>query len=498
MSPTIEALFAASGDAVRERVLRAVPWVLFVAAAAIRTVVATHSVDIPGDGPVHAMYAFEWAQSPVLLESGMWLPGFTYGAGLVTRIVGDPRVAPRLFNVVVGSATVPLLYGLSRQLYGTAPALVAALLLTLLPLHVGLSASSLTEPNFVFALVAALYGLLRAAAVRPSRPVDLLLFLLAFIWAELSRYEAWLLIPLVVGYWFSQRRTVWSTGALTVAFLAIPLAWSIGNHSVYGNALLGFSQAVREVDGVQRVTAWVAAGIVRAGVTRHLGWLVGMVIAWGIATEIVRVGRGRGSSERGVYLMFTIACWAMLFAFAMSRGASLWDRYLLLAFAVGLPFAGVGWPAVLSSRPWGVAGVASVLLLSLVATYVEHPANVFVTARQPLEIQRLIVWLRSGPYRDEAILLTQMDWDSTYLPLLAPEWAGRAQTVSNWISDGALRDFVEHDAPALLITRAYDAAQRQRAARLLGMAIDDDHRVAELGSIQIYRLRDVAVRETSR
>ena len=130
--------------------------VVVVVAIALRAAAAWLTIDIPGDGPSRAGIAYRWSLSPKLIRSGVWLPGFTYLAGSVCMLIPNPRIAPRLLNVILGSASIPLLYVVTRRLYGNAVGLSAAALLAILPLHVGLSASSLTEAGLVFGMLAVL------------------------------------------------------------------------------------------------------------------------------------------------------------------------------------------------------------------------------------------------------------------------------------------------------------------------------------------------------
>ena len=138
--------------------------VLTLAALLLRSAAAWLTIDVPGDGVSRALDAYDWSRSPTLVWGGGWLPGFTYLAGTVSFAIPDPMIAPRLVNVILGTASVPLLYAGARRIAGHAAALAAAVILAVLPLHVGLSASSLTEAGFVFAMLGVLCAILQSSA----------------------------------------------------------------------------------------------------------------------------------------------------------------------------------------------------------------------------------------------------------------------------------------------------------------------------------------------
>lgn len=128
---------------------------LLLTAFVLRLFVLLSSVDIPGDGPARALFAYNWSQSPYIQTSGRnWLPGFMYLAGLFSFLVSMPLVSTRILNLIIGTLTVPLFYALVHRVYGRAPGLFSAAVLALFPLHAGLSASSLTEASFLFAIIA--------------------------------------------------------------------------------------------------------------------------------------------------------------------------------------------------------------------------------------------------------------------------------------------------------------------------------------------------------
>src|SRR5258708_4739084 len=64
--------------------------VLAVAALVAGAVTIALTIDLPGDGPLHAISAYAWSRHPMMETHGLWLPGFNYMAGLCLMVMRDP------------------------------------------------------------------------------------------------------------------------------------------------------------------------------------------------------------------------------------------------------------------------------------------------------------------------------------------------------------------------------------------------------------------------
>jgi hypothetical protein len=457
------------------------------AALIIRVITLLLTIDTQGDGPTRAMQAYQWSRHPQFIMGGTWLPGFSYWAGLSALLIPNPLIAPRLVNLTLGTLTVPVFYVLVRRLYGSAAALLGSLTLAVLPLHVGLSVSSLSEPSFLFFVLAALVCLTETVGERSVRIPPLGLFLLCLVAAEMTRYEAWPLVPLALLYLYWRTRSA-STLVVSAAILLIfPIGWSITSYMRVGHAFQGFRQGIQPLDVSGPVSVWTALWNVARLATGHLG-LLSVAVLWGAITELVRVARGMVSVQRTAYVILVGVLWILIVVGARSVGQGLNGRNLLTGCVLALPLAALPY-----LRHWGhyrhsvVIGVlASIGLVGV--TYAIHPPNVWVTRTQPVQIVELARWLRGSPYRDTAVLLTKMNWTSTYLPLYVPELSRRHLIVSVWVDDGVLRRFIDERKPALLITQAEDALDRTRIERVLGRPIPARQPVYSAGRVEAYDL----------
>jgi hypothetical protein len=314
------------------------------------------------------------------------------------------------------------------------------------------------------------------------------LFLLFVILAEMTRYEAWPLVPLLLVYLYWRTRSAPTLLISAAILLIFPIGWSIGSYVHSGNALSGFLLGTHPLEGGGAVSVPIAIANVARRATSHLGWLLWVAVLWGLITELTRAMRGILNAERTAYAILVGVVWISIVLGARSLGSALYGRYLLAGCVLALPLAAVPY-----LRQWGhyrhsvaigvLAGIGSVGL-----AYVAHQPQVWVTRTQPAEIMELARWLRSSPYRDAGVLLTKMNWVSTYLPLYVPELSGRYFIVSVWVEDGELRRFITRRKPALLITQAEDAPHRARIERVLGHAIPAERHVYSAGAVEAYDL----------
>ncbi|HXJ80473.1 MAG TPA: glycosyltransferase family 39 protein [Candidatus Methylomirabilis sp.] len=463
------------------------------AALVIRVITLLLTVDTEGDGPSRAMQAYAWSRHPqVIMSSAGWLPGASCWAGIASLLVPDPLIGPRLMNLLLGTLTVPVFYGLIRRLYGVPAALIGSMTLAAMPLHVGLSVSSLSEPSFLFFILAALACLAAAVGERGVRIPRLGLFLLSFVAAEMTRYEVWPLIPLVLLYLYWRTRSASTLVFCAAILLLFPIEWSISSYVHFGQAFYGLQLGMHPVDISGPVSVWTAFKKLGRLTTSHLGWLLSVTVVWGLITELSRAIRGRVDAQRTAYVILVAVVWILIVAGARSTGPALYGRNLLSGFVLALPLAILPFLS-----PWGrarhrmaivVAIGALASIGSVTLAYVMHHPNVWVTRTRPAQIVELARWLRESPYRGAAVLATRMKWASTYLPLYAPELSGRYVIVSEWVEDSALRRFIAERKPALLITTAEDAQYRTRIEDVLRHPIPAERRVYSAGTVEVYDL----------
>ena len=442
--------------------------VLTTVALIVGAITVALTIDITGDGPSHAIIAYSWSNHPAIETHGYWLPGFAYMAGLCLMVMHNPLLTPRLYNLCLSTLTIPVFYALVRKLYGSSKALLSTVALVALPLRIGLGASSLTEPSFLFFMIAALLCLTVATEGTRVRIIPLSMSVFFFDLAEMTRYEVWPLIPLVLCYLYARSRRISVTVFAAVALSFFPMVWSVGNYLYFGDFLYPFFKISHPLEDANPVDIATALAYLSDLALGHLGWLLSTAAIAGLATELYRMMRGRLSAQRAAYAILFVAVWAMVFKGALTLGAGVYDRYLLFGFTLALPLATAAYVAIFGRYRYSVAVGVLAVSVSLSVAYRENYPEVFVTRAMPTDILKLVRWLPTSPYRNDAVLLTKLNWQSTYFPLYAPYMLERYYIVSIFSDDASMRRFIEKARPTLLITWIGDGDDRARIVHVLG------------------------------
>jgi hypothetical protein len=130
------------------------------------------------------------------------------------------------------------------------------------------------------------------------------------------------------------------------------------------------------------------------------------------------------------------------------------------------------------------------------AYWENHPFT-YVTREKPTDIIELVQWLQTSPYRNSAIIITKLDWNSSYLQLYAMrspatrDAAAHYFVTSVWSDDRWIRTFIEYNRPALLVTQPKDGDDRAHIERVLGCALPLTTLVHVGGHFQVYDISSV-------
>ncbi len=163
------------------------------------------------------------------VPTAQWPPVFPLVLSFVFRLTGShEQIVGELFNAVLGTLTVPLLYLLIRRVFGRREALVGAAVLAVLPGQILWTDVLLAETLYTFLLV----GFFLLLAVLPPRPSSAVALGAAIGLLTLTRGEGLLLVPVVLAAWWPAlpRRALLARAAVVVAMLAVVIApWTIRN-----------------------------------------------------------------------------------------------------------------------------------------------------------------------------------------------------------------------------------------------------------------------------
>jgi hypothetical protein len=279
-----------------------------------------------------------------------------------------------------------------------------------------------------------------------------------------------------------------------------PSAWLIGNYLELGNFLPAFSaqEIGTQAVGSRMTNLIVALEIIGSIGVRYFGWIFVPVIVLGALIEVFKVAKKKVGIERLVYFSVFVLAWAFILYFVKSRGTSLWHRYLVFGLVIAVPYAVIPFVRFTAKSHWWIVFLLFVAVFSIGSAWYIHRVQIwdlhcplFITRQKPHEMEQLAYWLRKSPYRKGPILLTKMQWKSSYLPLYFPEISKRVFYVSPWNSDSSISNFLLKARPFILITNEQDKQYQVRIERILKRQIGRERLVHSTGEVDVYLIKDL-------
>ncbi len=130
------------------------------------------------------------------------------------RLFGETTFAFRLPSVLLGAAAVYFVYAIGTLLFSSGAGLVASLLLAVTVNHLFISRVGLQESYVIFFALAAFYFFLKAL----KKEKYFLLFGVALGLGLLSKYIAFIIVPIVLTHLWYEKRSAFSSRWLWVGF----------------------------------------------------------------------------------------------------------------------------------------------------------------------------------------------------------------------------------------------------------------------------------------
>ena len=465
--------------------------ILTIAALTFRLIALFFFQEHSGDGPSRAMQAYMWSISPVFRPHIVWLPGYIYLTGMFHVVVHDPLVSTRILNLFLGTLTIPVFYLLIRRVFDDVSALVSATLLVVFPFHIKLSVTSLTEISFLLEIILGTLLVLRASvAAGWRRLVGLILSIFVLGLASLTRYESWILLPLFPAYFFIKTSRFYQSLFLAIGLALFPIAWMVASFVEAGSFLPAYGAAM--FDAREDTGLFGALKIIVRFWIKYFGWVIPVLTAGGFLLLLADAVKKQLSIERLLYL--AVVCLKVMFCvkFGMDRGSSLWVRYLLFIFVMVLPFG-----IFFMNRYFRNYSYIIILavLLAAAPSFIFHVLghDEYVTRKTNPAFETLGRWLADSTFQDSPLLMTEMKWKSTYLPLHRPEIAFRYMIVSDWLDGAHLRDYISTFKPQLLITRDGEQKYISRIENFFAdQIIEEDRLIYNQDTLKVYDLRGLS------
>ncbi len=458
--------------------------------AALRLFVVINWMDIPGDGPTRAAYAYNWYVSPSLDTYGIWLPGFKYLTGIFTYIVPDPLFSIRIMNWIMGTLSILVFYYLVRRVQGHIAALFGAGVLAFFPLHIGLSASSLTEVSFIFETMLGIHFLIKACEDDRRNSLYLCISIFFILIASMTRYEGWLFLPFLVFYYYWKTKKIGVSLLLIAICALLPGIWMMGNHLYAGDFLLGI-QAAKDVTWSKQVSLSKALEIIGRLAVEQFEWPLFLLIVIGVLMQLRDLIKKRLSWEQILLFIVTFIFWAVMVRFGMVRGDTLQPRVLLFGMVLMLPFAALPFRNLMANDGRLLTLAFLFFLVTFIIPSMVHWPIKDVTRTKPEEIKRVAMWLKNNVKEPASVLLTAIDGQATYLPLyfkeIGPHDKGHFIYFQHvGMSDARLKEYLINHKPAIFITCDKDAKLKSDIEAVWEQKIASDEPVHKEGKIKIY------------
>ncbi len=269
------------------RIERRIFFALLVFYIALRVVVFMYSdngIDFHHNAYDRGIFVQNWMQDFRLVPDVSYGPVHFYLVGAVMLILPDPVLAPRLLALFCSVVVFLLIYKLTRRLYGPWEAVVAGLLATLHPHGVRLSVVGLEMMPYAMILIGAFLAL-HYFWTSDSKFGWAALAGLLFTLAAATRFEAWIVLPVVC---IAALIKEWKSGLVFCLTASIfPAAWMGYHFHLYGEPFhfLGIAGNIASVHMEKQPLWWRIFGwpLIMAqyapAPTCILGF-VGFVTAW--------------------------------------------------------------------------------------------------------------------------------------------------------------------------------------------------------------------------
>lgn len=464
--------------------------------AAIRLFVVINWMDIPGDGPTRAAYAYNWYVSPSLDTHGIWLPGFKYLTGIFTYMVPDPLFSIRIMNCIMGTLSIIVFYYLVRRTQGHIAALFGAGVLAFFPLHIGLSASSLTEVSFIFEMMLGILFLIKASDDGRLPCLYLCISILCILIASMTRYEGWLFLPFLVFYYYLKTKRIKTSLLLIMMYAFLPAVWMIGNHLNAGDFLLGI-QAAKDVTWAKQVSMLKALELIGRLSIEQFEWPLFLLIVIGVVIQLRDLIKKRLSWEQILLFSITFIFWTVMIRFGMVRGETLQARVLLLGMILVLPFAALPFKNLIANDQRSLSAAFLFFLVTFVIPSMIHWPVKDVTRTKPEEIQKVALWLKDNVKEPTSVLLTSISGQATYLPLffkeIGPHDKGHFIYFRHvGMSDARLKEYLANQKPSIFITCDEDANLKSDIEAVWKRKIATKEPVHREGKVKVY---DISIKD---
>ncbi len=266
---------------------RRIFFALLAAYIALRVVVfidSDNGIDFHHNAYDRGLFVQQWMEDFRVVPDVSYGPAHYYLVAASMMILPDPVLAPRLLSLFSSIVVFLLVYGLTRRLFGPWEAIAAGVMAILHPHGVRLSVVGLEMMPYAMILLGAFYALNRFWEADCKWGWSLAAGLL-FTLAAATRFEAWVVLPVVCAAALVKD---WKSGLIfCLAAAVFPAAW-MGYHFHLYKEPFHFLGVAGNIAGVhmknlpvwRRALGWPLILAQYAPLPTFLLALAGFVTAW--------------------------------------------------------------------------------------------------------------------------------------------------------------------------------------------------------------------------
>jgi len=338
-------------------------------------VLARGFASVSADDYARVLSAASWAAKPYIFTyEGIWLPGYAFIIGPVLKIYYDLFLIPHLIIFFFSFIALFMLYLLTKNLFNAQVALLAILIVGLLPFYVHLSLTPLADMIYFLLIIGFFYFFLVWHDYHQDKILLISAALLTI--ATTVRYEGWLVAACFCLYlglrWLSAVRSTHALLPLWLLAMAMvclfPCLWMLRCYLTSGHPLLFMAETFPGEPDTSGLLTSLSPKLTYIELLFQDGSLICLLAMGGLLLL-----RREWTQKLWIYLIFSLAPLILLTLFM--RPPEFWaaykPRYSGLFVILLTPFCAYAlyWALTAHTQPvkygWQTAGMALPIVVAL-------------------------------------------------------------------------------------------------------------------------------------
>ena len=399
--------------------------VVAVLALIIRLVVFIQGGNHAADGMYRTILAINWLKAPYFITGDLWPPLHLYMTAFATAIFGNPFVSTRLVSLIFGVLIIFPYYYLVKLLFDNDKriAMISTLILAFLSIHVQYSTYSMSEVPFAFFLITSLFFFFRFKRDDAKGLANLIISAIFLNAASMTRYEAWLFIPLMAFMVVIEGKSVkkeyikYSLICLAIS-LIFPISWMIGNYNLFGDAFYGQTWSDKWIQTNTMLnpdSPWLNPPFYKKLTTwpGSILYTLNIVSIFAVIGLLISLIRKKNLEFLSVFvILMGIFTYKLVNVTMLSQA-----RHMIMPILFIIPYFTIGLDAILDyltsivghkNKNWkGVVMAIVICLFIITSSYVAIAKSPYITPSYVLDVSE---WIRVNVKSNETVLLDEYNW----------------------------------------------------------------------------------------